>query len=130
MKLTAITVDQMLNNEAKEYNVTEWTKKVNRFATFPNCQFYIVPKDEVFSYDRFYVTYKIPEGINLLASFGYSSSLTNNSVCIVFIREDGSVETSEVNAGGKWGRVANHKEGRKFMAHQSKNYDTVWTNEL
>ena len=128
--LTALTVAQMLNNEAKSYNEKSWTEKVNRFAAYPNCQFYMIAKDEVFAYDRFFVTYQIPEGIILFSDFGYSSSLTNNAFCVVFIRENGNVETSEVHVGGKSGRIANNKEGRKFMAHQSKNCGTIWSSSI
>lgn len=129
-----MTIEQVLNNDAKTYNVTEWTKKVNRFATFEKVQFYFVAKGNGYDYDRFFVTYQIPEGIIIFSSFGYGSSLTNNGFCVVFIRdnEDGTsiLETSEVTAGGKTGRVSNTPEGRRFMVHQSKNLGTIFSNDI
>jgi hypothetical protein len=134
MNASKMTIDQVLNNEQNSYNVTEWTKKVNRFASFKNVQFYLVPKGNGYDYERFFVSYQIPEGINFFASFGYSSSLTNNSFCVVFVRDTAknevSIQTSEITVGEKTGRIGNNPHGRKFMVKQTQTLGTIFSNEL
>ncbi len=134
LTVTKMTIEQMLDNEAKSYNERIWKEKVNGYAKYPKCQFYTIPADgKIYSYDRFFVTYQIPEGIILFSDFGYSSSITNNNFCAVFIRENGlyfNIYTSEIIVNEKSGRIENSKEGRKFMAHQSKGFDTIWSNNI
>jgi hypothetical protein len=54
--------------------------------------FYIAPKDEHYSYDRYFVEYTLPEGLRLFSDFGYSGSITNGG----FYRLD----KNEVTADG------------------------------
>ena len=62
--VTPLTIDELRNNKASEYNRSEWNKKIDLYAKDgKKAQFYIKPADNVFSYDRFYVLHTIEEGI-------------------------------------------------------------------
>src|ERR1035437_5624817 len=78
IKLTAVSSEEMLNNNSdNQYNPRVWTESVKRFLKYEKCQFYFVPKDEHFSYNRFYVSY-IADGLYFFSQWNaFFSSLTS-----------------------------------------------------
>jgi len=129
LKVKPVTVEYMLNHEAKEYNEYEWIKKVKRFATLPQIQFYELI-DSSRSYESFYACYEIePEGILFFNHFGYGASITNNGFCKVYIDpNNGEVMTGLFEKDGNVGRLVNDKMNRKYMAGLSKGIGMIFSN--
>lgn len=130
MKLQRLTIEQMLNHDAKSYNQSVWTEKVNRYAAFPKIQFYVIPKDEVYSYDRFFASY-VADGIYFFNSFGYSSSLTSAGFSKVHIDGEGHVWKSLFKGpDGKEGYAENCKENRSMFRKNLTPVGVMVTNNL
>ncbi len=136
LTVTPITVSELRNNSAREYNASEWDKKINLYdQKSKDVQIYIKPSDNVFSYDRFYVKHTIEEGIVFLSQFGYSSSLTSNGFCLIEIEP---TETGDVNIfksyypreDGSAAGISNTKEGRKCMASRSRALGEIFANSI
>ena len=93
MKNFIITPDQLRVESASAYNSAIWNQKVDSYLKYDNCTFYVNRKeDSAFDYDRYFVSYTLPEGLNLIQQFGYSSSLSSSgftSVSISKITEAG-----------------------------------------
>jgi hypothetical protein len=114
VKVKAITHAEMLNHPAKAYNQSEWEKRVKWRIANPDVQFYVAERDELYSYDRFYVTYRLPEGLLILSEFSpYSSSLTNNGFKRATI-VDGEIHINGWGPGNMSG-IKNTPDGRKWL---------------
>ena len=116
LKLTKISVEDLLNHPDKEYNITEWENKINRIKFYPKCQFYFIAPNEVYSYTRFFVSY-VAEGIYFFSNFdAYSSILSNNGFCKVSIDENGQVwKYLFLDKNGKEGYAQNCSINRKMF---------------
>jgi hypothetical protein len=77
LKAKILTLDEIRNCEGKDYNPYEWSKNIDRMLQYKDVVFYLVEKDNVYSYNRYYVEYTLNEGLRLLKPFAYSCSLTN-----------------------------------------------------
>jgi len=86
IKLISRSIDETLNDKNNSgYNPSTWKESVMRYAKYPKCQFYIEPKDELFSYDRFYVSY-VADGIYFFKDWSaFSASITSNPFCKAYI---------------------------------------------
>lgn len=125
-----ISVEDLLKHEDQEYNPAIWKTQVERYATFPKIQFYIIPKDgKIFSYNRFYASY-VADGIYFFNRFSpFCASITNNGFCKVHIAEDGTVSKSEFSDGkGKTGYAANTKENRAMFRKDLTTRDIMVSN--
>jgi hypothetical protein len=150
VKAIKMTAEQVKADTAREYNQQVWEQNVNRYSKYDDVQFYKVSKDDVYAYDRFFVVYTLPEGLRLLADFGYSSSLTSGGFYMAFISdmdilvddngdivsyntlEDGNVyiKTSQVRfSDGQYATLDTTPAARKFMTQRSKNINQIWTKE-
>jgi hypothetical protein len=150
VKAIKMTAEQVKADSAREYNASIWEQNVNRYSNYDDVQFYKVSKDDVYAYDRFYVVYTLPEGLRLLADFGYSSSLTSGGFYKVLISdmhivvddngdivsyntlEDGNVyiKTYKVRfSDGQESAMNNSTQARKIMIEHSKNINQIWTKE-
>lgn len=96
MKAIKLNTDEILNGSGKDYNPSEWVRIVNRFASYENCKFYLIPANEVYIYDRYYASYTTNEGLNLFSSVSYSSSLTNGGFYVCNILEGFTIENGEI----------------------------------
>lgn len=77
MKATILTTEQIRNCEGREYNPQIWDKNIDSMMKYTDVVFYHVAKGDGYDYDRYFVEYTLPEGLRLLKSFSYSSTLTN-----------------------------------------------------
>lgn len=126
MNLTPLTIDEMLNHPAKEYNPKIWKDNIALYAK-GEYQFYVIPANEIYSYDRFFVTYQIEAGIIFFSAFGYGLGLNNNG--FIKVRIENNILTKEqIEVNGQKGTLKNDKAGRRWMATQSKNYGTIFSN--
>jgi hypothetical protein len=138
-----MTIEEMQNDDAKNYNQTEWLNNIKRMQKYSNVKFYKVPADEFFSYDRFYVEYTIEEGIRLFKTFSYSSCIHNGGFYEVMVL-DGEMnwdnhtytayeenKVAIVKKGfGKENQPLNHtKAARQHMIEWSTKYGMVFTND-
>ncbi len=93
MKNFIITPDQLRAESASAYNSAIWNQKIDSYLKYENCTFYVNRKeDSAFDYDRYFVSYTLPEGLNLIQDFGYHSSLSSagfTSVSITQMTEAG-----------------------------------------
>ncbi len=117
IKLTAVSSEEMLNNKIdNQYNPSVWTEKVKRYLTYDKCQFYLVPKDEHFSYNRFYVSY-IADGIYFFSQWSaFSSGISSNGFCLVNIINGEVFKTLFKDSSGKEGYAENCKTTRLSFA--------------
>lgn len=91
MKAIILTSDELMNDEGRLYNPSIWNQNIERYNKYTDVVFYKVAACSVYSYNRYFVEYTLPEGLRLLNSFGYSSSLTNGG----FFRVDKAQVTKE-----------------------------------
>jgi hypothetical protein len=116
LKVTKVSLDEMMTRPEKEYNPAIWEAKVKRMFTYPKIQFYVIEKDNVFQYARFYASY-IADGIYFFSEWNaFMASLTDRGFCAVNIKEDGTVvKTLFRDASGKEGYVSNDKHNRDLF---------------
>jgi hypothetical protein len=73
-----LTAQQIKESEGRNYNPQIWLSNVDEMVSkYRDVVFYHVPKDDLFSYDRYFVEYTLDTGLRLFKSFSYSSSMTN-----------------------------------------------------
>jgi hypothetical protein len=107
--------------ESFPYSEKDWLRNFKRINDMmSNIQYYI-EVNSVFSYPRYFVKYKLPEGFNVFTSFSMSSSLTNAGFLKVVISENSNnnldVFTIEFEDGnGNKGRCENNTTARKYFA--------------
>jgi len=120
LKLTPISVDEMLVRPEQEYNPRIWKERVTDYTKYAKCQFYVIESDgKIYSYARFYVSYVYGgENLYFFSDFSaFSSSLTNNGFCKVMIDETGLVHKFLfTDPNGKEGYARNCKENRQMFA--------------
>lgn len=120
LRLTKISVQDMLARPEQEYNPTIWKDRVlNLPRNYKDCQFYVIEPDKEsgYSYARFYVSYLYEaENLHFFREFdAFHSCLSNNGFCKVNIDENGFVHKFLFVdfATGKEGYAENTKENRK-----------------
>ena len=121
--------EQMINNlDAAAYNPTIWADAVNRVSKYENCQFHLSPKNDIWQYDRFFVSYTI-NGINLFKTFDpFCSCLSSNGFTRLFVI-DGNIFTRGFGDDGSK-RVTNSKEGRKWLSENICKYGILVTTDF
>ena len=93
MKATIISTEDLRNCDGRNYNPQVWNSNIDRMLKgYKDVVFYLVPKGDGYTYDRYFVEYTLPEGLRLFSDFSYSSSMTNGG----FYRLD----KNEVTADG------------------------------
>lgn len=143
MKATILTPAQMKQEEKREYNPSSWNANIERMLKYENVTFYKVQKGNGFDYDRYYVSYTLPEGLKLFSYFDYSSSITNggfqeaiiltssysikDGVLDIVDFEEGVVEIKGRTYDGKW--LNNSKEAREWMIKRSEDLGCYFTKE-
>jgi hypothetical protein len=144
MKATILSTAQMRADSGKEYNESVWNQNIDRMLKFKDVTFFKVEKGNGFDYDQYFVHYQLPEGLKLLSSFSYSSSLTSGGFQMAVIStfsitwdesgkptviqfKENEVEITGQNFNGEW--LNNTKEAREFMIDKSKRFGTVYTKE-
>lgn len=114
IKLTNVSIEEMLNDkENSSYNPSTWIQAVKSYAKYEKCQFYIQPKDECFTYNRFYVSY-VADGIYFFSRWSaFSASLSNNGFVRAII-SDGVVYANGFGEDGSKS-IVNNKDGRNYI---------------
>jgi hypothetical protein len=73
-----LTADEIRNSDGRNYNPQVWDRNIDRMLDmYKDVVFYKVDKDNLYSYDRYFVEYTLGEGLRLFGSFSYSSSMTS-----------------------------------------------------
>jgi hypothetical protein len=140
-----MTPEAIRHDEARDYNPREWDKVIDRYLAYNNAQFFKINRDDVFSYDRFYVVYTLDNGMKVMNSVSYSSSLTNGGFLEAFIFEfdenfnfydNGRVEIStrlmsfrDEDGNEKQGTISNNKKGIEYMVKMSQVCGAIWTKQ-
>ena len=116
LKLTKLTVQEMLDRPEQAYNPSIWKAWVLRYAKCKQIQFYVVEKSKESGYDyaRFFCSY-IASGIYLFNQFSaFSACLSNAGFCKVQIDENGNVNKFLFkDSSGKEGYAENCKANRE-----------------
>lgn len=122
--------EAQIRKDGREYNPSAWDATISRFAKYPACKFYKAKKDAAYAYERYFATYRTPEGIIFFNGVSYSSALTSNGFCRITIAPDGSVYRHLLrDAQGKEGRGANDAPNRKIMAGNSQKFGAIFSNK-
>lgn len=130
LTLELMTIQQIKEDNNKSYNPYEWSKKIDLYAATGPVQFYKVAKDEIYNYDRFFVSYTSKEGINFFAPFDYTSILNDGGFTTVKI----DVEAGELRVFG-FGpdgtkRAADTRDNRKQFATMSKYQNIIFSKDF
>ena len=147
MKAIKLTPEQIKKDEGREYNPQVWERNVESYILkYKDVQFYKVNKGNGYEYCRYFVVYTLPEGLRLLNTFSYSSSITNGGFQEALIT-DFDIDTmkpypnNEVDIRGfryktknesgelvdAW--LNNSTEARNFMIEQCKKIGSIFTKE-
>ena len=137
-----LTATEIRNDESRDYNPREWDKVIDRFLAYRDAEFFKIPN----GYDRFYAVYTLSDGMRVMNSLGYSSSLTSGGFAEAFIFEfdenfnyydDGRVELStrkvtfrDADGTERQGMISGTTQGLEHMTRMSVNLGAVWTKEL
>ena len=147
-----MTADEVKADDMKAYNEREWIKVVDRYLTYKDVQFYKVDRCQVYSYDRFFVVYTIPEGLRLMGALSYSSCIHNGGFAMVNISTIEIYNTEDADPNnwvikhlpegyvnimtqlfnspeGKQVRLNTSREARDWMIERSVKYGTIYTKE-
>ena len=132
---TRLTAEQIKADSIREYNPNVWEQRVDGYSKYSDVEFYKVEKGNGYKYSRFYVVYTLPEGLRLLNTLSYSSSITSGGFYTAWIKTmddnykwytDGQVEliTSKMNFTDENGKsqlgvIGTSKEARKWMIKRS-----------
>jgi hypothetical protein len=151
LRAIRMTAEQVKQDNAREYNPSTWEANVDRYSKYKDVQFYKVEKGNGYDYSRFFVVYTLDEGVRLMNTFSYSSSITNggfyralisdcevykddnNELEVVVLTDDNVLISTEKlfckDADGKMQETALNTsiEARYYMTEQSKKYGSVWT---
>lgn len=126
LSIEELTIDQ-IRKEGRGYNPAEWDKIINRFSSYNNVKFYVARAQRGYSYDRFYATYTIPEGINIMNEVSYSSCIHNGGFCLVYIIAGILYTKLLSDTNGNLGYCENTKENRKVMAKNSQVHGVIYS---
>jgi hypothetical protein len=77
MKAIKLTTEQIRANDVRNYNSYEWDRIIDRFEQYKDVEYFMAPKDNIYSYDRFFAEYTLPTGLRLFGDVSYGSSMTN-----------------------------------------------------
>ena len=69
-------------SERRSYNPYEWEKKIDRYATYPECKFYF--DERANEYFAIYVA----DGIRFMQTIEYSSMLSSSGLQVGYIKND------------------------------------------
>lgn len=128
ISLQRLTTEQILNDDAKSYNPSEWVKMVRRYEAQGETVFYKAEKGNGYDYDRFYAEYTIKEGIRILNPIGYSSCIHNGGFAQIEIMPD-HISVLGYGEDGN-GRIKNSTHGRQWMAKMSKQFGHIFSNDF
>jgi len=140
-----LTESEVRNETIRSYNPQEWDKTINRYMELGDVKFYKIGRGNGYEYDRYYVTYQLPEGLRFMQPLSYSSSLTsagfrNLFVSDIYVDSDGSIKRYpdgqvelEVrglfDADGNECSLNHSKEARAWMTERSVKYGAIYTNK-
>lgn len=140
---SVLTAEQMMSDSGKDYNPSIWVENINRFLKYGDVKFYKVDRDDVYGYDRYFVSYRLPNGLRLFNNFGYSSMLSNTgftsmSISDIIINDNNEVVVLDSNKrsiytidmytkDGEKCRYNNSNDAIKLMTDKSNKYGTIWT---
>ncbi len=138
-----LTEKEIKNDSIRDYNPSIWLQRIDSYKKFEDVEFYKIEKGNGYDYDRFFVSYTLPQGLRIFDKLSYSVSITNGGFDEVFIftydfqnnrylkdnevlisinkvrcKLDGKIEMVSIN---------NTKEAVDYMTNQSKAYKAVWT---
>ena len=144
-KAQILTPFQIKAESIREYNPSLWDKRIESYLKYESVVFYKFPKDSVYSYDRYYVSFK-NQDFHMFQPVSYGSMLSNGGWRMVFIRSfdfesgetypDGIVEITFVNKQVEnehgeyedaW--LNNSKEAVDYMKNETRRLSTIWTKE-
>lgn len=141
-----MTAEEIRNDKARDYNPREWDKVIDRFITYRETEFFKLPEGNGYGYDRFYAVYTLSDGMRVMNSVGYSSSLSSGGFAEAFIFEfdqnfnhydDGRVELStrkvtfrDTDGTERQGMISGTPQGLDHMTRMSVNLGAIWTKEL
>ena len=128
MKLKKCTPEQVKKSKIGDYNPAIWKSNVDRYLAYENPEFYSYSDG---SDKRFFVVYTIKEGIRFIQQISFGGCLSNAGFKMVKIRENGDVEVIPfMFEGGRIASAKNTPANRKQFAKMTKEFGTIFTNEL
>lgn len=147
MKATKLTAEQLRIDNGREYNPRVWEENIERYTSkYSDVQFFKVDKGNGYDYDRYFVSYTLPEGLRFFNTFGYSASLTSGGYQEVLINsfdvdamkyyDNDEVhitpfryKTKDDNGNLVDAWLNNSKEARQFMIDKSKRFGSIFTKQ-
>jgi hypothetical protein len=138
LQLEPLTEAQ-IREMGRDYNPAIWDRTIDRFNACKDVEFYTAPKDDCYSYDRYFAVYTTDEGIRFFNSVSYSVSITSRGFLQVYIptltispefEAYGVYTTDFQDAKGNRGRLDTTDANRRYMAEMSSKFGDVFTSIL
>lgn len=127
--LSPLTEEEIRSESIRSYNPSVWDDRISRFMKQEDVQFYKLPRGNGYDYDRYYAVYTINEGIRLLNSVSYSSSLNSTGLCEVTIDPFGGLRRLFFGEGDKRADKGN-TNNRTILAKMSQERGCIFTSEF
>lgn len=127
--MTEITSEQ-IRSMGRDYNPSEWDKTIDRYLRYSDVKFYVVANDEVYGYERYFVTYTTDEGIKFLKSVSYGGMLSSTGLVEIWFDPFGGVRTVGFGPDGKGRADKSSEKNREHFAKMSREFGTIYTSEF
>jgi len=75
-----VSIETVKASERRSYNPYEWEKKIDRYASYPECKFYY--EERVNEYFAIYVA----DGIRFMQTIEYSSMLSGSGLQVGYLK--------------------------------------------
>jgi hypothetical protein len=74
-----VTIEQVKASSRREYNPYEWCRKIDRYASYPECRFFYDEK-----VDEYFAIY-VAQGIRFMQTIEYSSMLSSGGLQVGYV---------------------------------------------
>jgi hypothetical protein len=111
-----VTIDQVKASPRREYNPYEWNKKIDRYASYPECRFFYDEKA-----DEHFAIY-VADGIRFMQTIEYSSMLSSSGLQVGYVTN----EAVKFNLFSNGHSIEKCEANRKIMRLETKFSNNVF----
>ncbi len=105
-----VTIDQVKASPRREYNPYEWNKKIDRYASYPECRFFYDEKA-----DEYFAIY-VAQGIRFMQTIEYGSMLSSSGLQVGYVFD----QAIQFNLYSNGHSIEKCETNRKIMQSETK----------
>ena len=105
-----VTIDQVKASPRREYNPYEWNRKIDRYASYPECRFFY---DEA---TKEYFAIYVAQGIRFMQTIEYSSMLSSGGLQVGYVNDS----TIQFNLYSNGHSIEKTESNRQIMKSETR----------